>query len=330
MDNKSHFLTEHCLFNYAPISSARGVKYPIGIRLSEREVAIERNSGHTSRMSLADNLSNLLADTGKCCASAALGNFIPTVCGEIAARLPLTHARTSEQFVRITDDAKGLGYKIFSPAKVAEHFGRSVRTESAEAVLGTEQFVFLYCGQFRYPQTQVGFLFSTHFEGECRGTSEASPFDSGALHKHASWPDSRESARAFLSRHSLPVPEYRDLLAPRLHLLFDAPQDYVTRSSPPVRSDPIGLRPKMPSAVPDPRLWTFEIRVRDEMSLSKPHLLAVFYVARLESHPSVIQFLAAQDANLHVEPIFSDDDDAFSALQNRCLDYLREQGMIPE
>lgn len=242
--------------------------------------------------------------------------------------MPLTHARTSAQFVRIVTDEKGIGPKILSPAKVTEYFGKPVRPDSAEAALNTHEFVFLYCGQFRYPKTQVGFLFATTFEEERRDTSIASPFDTGALHKHRTWPDASETAKAFLARHSLPVPEYRDYLASRLHYLFTSPEDYVTRSNPPIRPDPIGLRPKPPATDADPRLWTFEVRTRDEVSLARPHLLAVFYVARLESEPSVVDFLTAQGGEVHVEPIFADDDDAFAGLQRCCLDYLRGQGIL--
>jgi len=285
--------------------------------------------GHNLNVPLADNLVRLVTETEQRTVAAALEGSVPPSCIELARNLPLTHARTSAQFVRIATDEKGLGHKIFSPAKVAEHIGKPVRAESAEAMLGTLKFVFLYCGQFRYPKTQVGFLFATTLENDCRDTSEASPFDSGALHKHVTWPDPTEPAQSFLARHSLPVPGHRELLAPRLRYLFADPEDYVTQSNPPIRPDPIGLQPKIPALLPDPRLWTFEVRVRDEVSLVRPHLLAVFYVARLQLEPSVVSFLSSQGGEVHVEQIFSDDDDAFAGLQSRCLDYLRRRAIIP-
>lgn len=277
---------------------------------------------------LADNLTRCLAQVQKDLLAAGLVNSIPQRCSDLARSLPLTHARTSAQFVSIVTDEKRLGPKIFSPAKVAEHFGIPVRPESAEAALGTHEFVFLYCGQFRYPKTQVGFLFATTFEGDRHDTSEASPFDTGALHKHRTWPDASESAKAFLTRHSLPVPEYRTHLAYRLHYLFADPGHYAAQTDLRIRPDPIGLRPKPPATDADPRLWTFEVRARDEVSLARPHLLAVFYVARLQLEPNVVSFLAAQGSAVHVEQIFGDDDDAFAGLQSRCLDYLRKEGIM--
>ena len=225
-------------------------------------------------------------------------------------------------------DEKGIGPKLLSPLKVAEFFGIPVRPESAEVALGTQEFVFLYCGQFRYPQTQAGFLFATTLEEGHPATSEASPFDSGALHKYVAWTDPSESAKAFLARHSLPVPEYREYLAYRLEHLFADPEDYLERSNLPIRPDPIGLRPKPPAIGTDPRLWTFEVRVRDEVTLAAPQLVAVFYLARLQTDPNIVKFLAAQADGVHVEQMFDDDDDAFGGLQNRCLDYLRAHGIV--
>jgi len=246
----------------------------------------------------------------------------------LARSLPLTHARTSSQFVNITTDVKRVGNRIFSPKKVAELFGIPVRPSSAEASLNTQQFVFLYCGQFRYPETQVGFLFGKTLEDENSDASEASPFDSGALHKYATWPDARESGAAFLARHSLQVPEYRDYLAFRLDYLFFRPTDYLAPGEIPIRPDPIGLRPNPPAILSDPRLWTFEVRVLDEVQLAPPHLLAIFYSSRLLSAPSVVEFLAAQSKSIHIEELFAVDDESFVSLQLCCLNYLRDRGII--
>ena len=245
----------------------------------------------------------------------------------MAQLFPLTHARTSDQFVRVVAGGTGVP-KIFSPAKVAALFSKPVRPESAEAALGTHEFVFLYCGQFRYPHTQVGFLFATTLEDERAASSEASPFDSGALHKHVTLPNPSVPATTFLARHTLPVPQYRDLLAYRTHYLFTDPRDYVTQSSPPVRPDPIGLQARSPTTGTDPRLWTFEVRVRDELSVSLPHLIAVFYPAHLRSRPDIVNFLSAQGSGVRVEQVHADDDHAFAGLQSCCLDYLRSNGII--
>lgn len=278
---------------------------------------------------MAGNLERLVRECAQSLTAAGFGEAQHLRWAKTAKALPLTHARTSAQFVRIVTDEKGIGPKVFSPARVAHYFGQPVRPDSAEAVLGTDEFVFLYCGQFRYPGTQVGFLFSTSFEDERGAACESSPFDSGGLHNHMAWPDPAESAQAFLARHSLPVPGYRNLLANRALYLFAAPEHYLSHSAPPIRPDPIGLAPKPPTAVSDPRFWTFEIRARDEAALARPHLAAAFYVARLQSEPSVIDFLAALDDSVHVEQILADEDDAFGALQSRCLVYLRSRGIIP-
>ena len=253
---------------------------------------------------------------------------VPPACRDMAQALPLTHALTSDAFVEIAADRKKLGWKLLSPENLILLDIMQRRLQSTEAFMGTEGFVFLFCGQFRYPETQVGFLFATGLEQEYAGASEASPFDSGALREHAVWPDPSESARDFLARHTLPVPEYREYLAHRLHYLFAKPSDYLGQDTAPIRSDPLGLAPKQADAAADPRLWTFEIRIKDEVILSKPYLVGIFYAARLERHPGARKFLSALDGDVHQEPIFEDDADAFGALQIRCLDFLRERGIV--
>jgi hypothetical protein len=278
--------------------------------------------------SKAENLQRLIAEYRAHLSKAGLDSACPSTCQALARALPLTHARTSEQFVKIAADEKRIGQKLLSPAKVAEHFGIAVRSESAEIALNTHEFVFLYCGQFRYPTTQVGLLFSTKLEEEFQDVSEASPFDSGALHKHTIWGNPKESAQDFLGRHSLPVPGYREFLAQRLHYLFTAPGDYLASNKPLARSDPIGLRPKPPLTTSDSRLWTFEVRLHDEVNLRWPHLEAIFYSSRLERYPDVEAFLADQNESVHLEPILSDEEDLLFALQNRCLAYLRRCSII--
>jgi hypothetical protein len=235
----------------------------------------------------------------------------------------------SATFVAVAADEKGMGWKLLSPAKLDELRIKALRPESAEAALGTAGFVFLYCGQFRYPETQVGFLFATTLEVDRSAVCEASPFDSGALHRKATWPDAAESAIAFLGRHTLPVPDYRGYLADRLQFLFKKPEDYVEQNET-ARPDPIGLVPKPPATTRDPRLWTFEIRVGKEVSLSAPHLAVVFYARRLRRERSVRNFLAALGDQIGVEVVVMEDAGDFAALQRRCLDFLRKEGIIPQ
>lgn len=276
---------------------------------------------------LAQNLTRLLAEAQQQFLAAGLVNPAPQRCVDISRSLPLAHAMPSAAFVEVTKDTRRLGWKLMSPAKLAHHGIKPLRPESAEVALGTQNSVFLYCGQVRYPETQVGFLFATSLEPDRGDSSEASPFDSGALHKKATWPGASEPATEFLARHSMPVPAYREHLMCRLHFLFAQPEDYVSPSNVPIRPDPIGLKPRPPVTTADPRLWTFEVRVPDEVSLGTPHLAAVFYSARLASEPAVRNFLAAQDA-VHVEEFTAGHDGDFATLQRRCLEYLRKQGIL--
>jgi hypothetical protein len=247
----------------------------------------------------------------------------------MAQSLPLAHAMPSAAFVTLTEDPKKVGWKLFSPAKLAELGIKPLRPDSAEVALGTAEFVFVYCGQFRYPETQVGFVFGTRLERDRNPDCLASPFDTGALHRKVTWPAPSEPATSFLARHTLPVPRYREYLANRIQFLFAKPTDYVALSGQPLRPDPIGLQPKPPATGNDPRLWTFEIRVRNEVELSPPCLEAVFYQGRHAGARSVRDFFAARTGSVQLEEVFPEDDGDFAALQRGCLDFLRKKGIIP-
>jgi hypothetical protein len=242
--------------------------------------------------------------------------------------LPLVSARSSSTFVKLVTNQDGVGCKLLSPAKLAAHSNVPLDPESAEVALGTTEFVFLYCGQFRYPR-QVGFLFATALELDRSGDCEASPFDSGSLHRKATLPVQTEPPIAFLARHKLPVPAYRDYMANRLQYLFADPTDYVKPDKHPIRPDPIGLTPNPSTATPDPRLWTFEVRVRNEVVFTPPHLEALFYPARLDREPGVRDFLASLVGLVHLGGIPQEEEGDFAALQRRCLDYLRNKAILP-
>ncbi len=277
---------------------------------------------HVASLSLAENLNQLLARIRQDLDAVGLAGPLPGSCQGMARALPLAHALPSAAFVEVTTDSRGLGWKLLSPAQLAHHGIKTLRSESAEVALGTQDFVFLHCGQVRYPETNVAFLFQTGIEAAHRTTVEASPFDSGALHRKVARPDAAEPARAFLARHSLPVPEYRGYLSWRLRLLFARPGDYVAPNGAPIRPDPIGLQPTPPATSTDPRLWTFEIRMRDKVDLTGPHLMAVFYAARLAGHRAVRAFLSAQNGAVHLEEFQPEDEGDFATLQRRCLDLL--------
>lgn len=250
-------------------------------------------------------------------------------CILMAQSLPLTCAMTSATFGEVAADKKQVGWKLLCPSRLDQLGIRRLRPESAESVLGTAKFVFLYCGQFRYPETQVGFLFATRLEADPKAVCEASPFDSGALHRKVTWPEAADSAIAFLARHTLPAPAYRDYLADRLHFLFRKPEDYVKRKET-FRADPLGLVTIPPRNPPDPRSWTFELRVADEVNLSAPHLAVVFYPRRLRREAPVRNFLAGLGDQVEVQQVVMADDGDFAALQRHCLDFLRKKRIISE
>ncbi len=301
------------------------------VRTQETRLPAGQQSEHYPAVSDAtqrESLDRLQAEIAKVLRGLGSQNFPSPECTAMAQSLPLSHAMPSSTFVDVAADKKGIGWKLLSPARLDELGIKDLHADSAEAVLQTAEFVFLFCGQFRYPETQAGFLFATTLETERSADCEASPFDSGALQRKVSWPDASESAISFLNRHTLPVPEYRQHLANRLQYLFEKPQHYAEKNET-FRPDPIGLVHKPPATKRDPRLWTFEIRARNEVPLSAPHLAVVFYPRRLRGQPSVRNFLATLANEVAVEQVVMEDDGDFAALQRGCLDFLRSSGIIP-
>jgi len=269
-----------------------------------------------------ENLKRLQADAEA--SPAGLARASSSQSRDLARDLPLVHARSQSVFVEIATNHDGTGCKLLSPSRIAE---QGIEPGQAEIALGTTGFVFLYCGQFRYPG-QVGFLFATTLERDRAPDCEASPFDSGALHRKVTLPPRAGSAAAFLARHTLPVPGYRVYMANRLEYLFAEPADYLKPDKHPIRLDPIGLTPNPPTATPDARLWTFEVRVRDEVAIVTPHLEALFYPAGLEGLPELHDFFAELSDYVNLVSIHEDEQGDFVGLQNRCLEYLRTRGLI--
>jgi hypothetical protein len=271
---------------------------------------------------LQDEIQRALADAGVEASSLS-------ECANLADALPLAHSMSEAAFRGVAEDKLKVGWQLLSPARLDRLHIKRLRPDSAEAVLGTADFVFLYCGQFRYPNTTVGFLFSKSLEEERSADCEASPFDSGALTGHALWPDACESAVDFLARHTVPVPAYRGYLARRIQLLFAKPADYLDPGAEPIRPDPIGLRPSPPVTKRDARLWTSEVRVRDHVTLSPPHLEAVFYTRRDKRWKAVRAFLAARQGAAQLDSIRPEDEGDFNALQRKSIEYLKTKGILP-
>jgi hypothetical protein len=285
-------------------------------------------AARVSASQLKKNLIRLLKDIKRALAAAGVKTPPGPRCVSLAQRLPLAHSTTERAFLRMAADDVEIGRKLLSPAKLDERGIKKLRLDSAEVALGTTQFVFLYRGQFRYPNTSVGLLFSKSLEEGRSADAVASPFDSGALHCCATWPDASEPAVAFLARHTLPVPAYREYMASRIQDLFADPAQYLDPESEPIGPDPIGLRPKPPATKADARFWTFEVRVRDEVALAPPHLEVVFYRGRVKGSGRFFAFLRSLKGKVRMEPLRPDDPDDFRALQRQCLEYLRDRGII--
>ena len=245
--------------------------------------------------------------------------------------MPLVHSRSTRDLNKIAEDPAGIGPHLLSSERLDYHRIKPLNMRSAEVALGTHTMVFLYCGQFRYPETAVGFVFSDNLERTRGDVCRAAPFDTGALHKVADWPSSAtETAIDFLDRHYLPVPAYREHLAERLHYLFPIPYDYLHPMSGPLPGDPIGLTPK-PGESLDERAWTFEVQAPDQVPLDHHHLAAVVPVKRANRNKRVRSMLANLEAKSVKMDWFSSRSKAqdFGKLQRKYLAYLGGKGILP-
>lgn len=244
----------------------------------------------------------------------------------LASKLPLSHGLPTGTMKTLVDDPKGIGRKLLSPQQLSDLGIKPLDTEGAEACLGTKQFVFLYCGNFRYPKTQIGMLFSSESESIKSPSSEATPFDSGGLHRHFEWPDPRESASQFLSRHCLPVPSYRDYMSMHVAYRFEDAIDYLQPDGRPIRACPFGIRSK--DGGDGPRIWMFEVRVADELEIGAHSLEALFYSTRIMGYPNFMKLLSEIDQKVHHEELKPQNEGDFRALQRQCIDYLKRKGMV--
>lgn len=245
----------------------------------------------------------------------------------LASGLPLSHGLPSNTMKTLVDDPKGIGRKLLSTQMLSDLGLKPLDPDGTEASLGTKQFVFLYCGNFRYPKTQIGMLFSCQSETTKSLSSEATPFDSGGLHRHFEWPDQKESASQFLSRHCLPVPLYRDYMSMHLAYRFNTPADYLQSDGKPIRPCPFGIRSK--DGTDDPRIWMFEVRVPGELEINSDSLEALFYSTRIMGYPNFMKLLSEIDGKVHHEELKPENEGDFRALQRQCIDYLKRKGMIP-
>ncbi|MBI5369424.1 MAG: hypothetical protein HZA54_20490 [Planctomycetes bacterium] len=203
------------------------------------------------------------ADKSPPCDSRRAAN--QALAGEVASKMLLCNARGNTGFrSAITEQM------ILSRAEQLRRNPALKRPSddiSDEAVLGTQDCVFLFCGPPRYANPFL-LVFKPEVEMEIRAEEPvASPFDSGGLRTKMRPMDTDAQRREFLERHELPVPEYREFLASTLATLFDSPWNYLDGIPP----DPLG---PLDLTDGDARRWTFEVRFRTQLALDL-HLSAV-------------------------------------------------------
>jgi hypothetical protein len=152
-----------------------------------------------------------------------------------------------------------------------------------ELLLDTANDVFTYAGPCRYangvPQSRVGLLFSCEIESDRADEATATPFDSGAVFQHLRPSDPRSDQIAFVRRHELPVPAYRELLERYLAACFADPVDYIRGVDP--------LNWFIPVQGGDARRWTFEVRFRASLSINH-RVLAVFLPRAMAAYGTVM------------------------------------------
>lgn len=263
-----------------------------------------------TRQQRENNLARVCDDLTRHCASSLnLAQLPPPA--PLAEALLLAHSTSSGGLAGIQRS----GF-LQSAAAVYALKGMPVPPDSAESVLGTSGFVFLYTGTFRYPRTSCGLLFAKSLEAQHKDDGEASPFDSGGLLCHLQRPDPAELPRSYLQRHSLPLPGHRDYLGQCLSTLFAAPEDYLKGG--PIHSGPLGLTGG------DARRWTHEVRIPECVQLRGPHLQAVFVPVSFAGPNSAIAPLLSWCLAEQVDVVAyqTDDFENFETLNRTCRDYL--------
>lgn len=267
-------------------------------------------------IALAKNLSRLLAEldtyvSGEPVCQERRTTISPTT-PSFGALLPLGHSRGAASFRTVAKDGV-----LFSRAQL-EHGGTVLPGGDTEKALQTTDYVFTYVGALRYPATSCGFFFKTDLEQDRSGGAIAAPFDSGAILKHVNLKDVGEDRIAFLRRHEMPVPEYREYFQHHLRLLFSSPWDYVDGKGPDV-AGPI------PVDGGDARRWTFEVRFTREIRIAGVLMAAILPVALAATMTEEISVW--QRAGVHVRYYVAPDPALTAEWQSLCeasISYLKE------
>ena len=231
----------------------------------------------------------------------------------IATQVPLAHSTSFDGFQEIIRSGR-----LLSPENLAASSRRSEDTPElrTEEILGTERFVFLFAGPFRFGSSNCGFLFRAELEtgGDLEG--EASPFDSGGLIKVFSGIEGRP--KDFLDRHRLPLVGHRKYLEGKLSAFFDQPIGYVEPIPPDSLHDPVvGL------GGGDARRWTHEVRFKDQLDLHDA-LEAVFYRKRNIGTDLVTDFLIeCRGRGVYIEAFEASREQEYDVLLRCCCEFIK-------
>ena len=241
------------------------------------------------------------------------GNSV--VSDKIALNVPLAHSTSTAHLDKIIDSGM-----LLSPRKLMQSRGLPPDPEhpTVEETLGTDEFVFLFAGPFRYRSSGCGFLFGPDLEKEGEDRGEASPFDSGGLIKH--YTGFSEPPKDYLDRYRLPLWQHREYLAGKLRVFFPESELYIQPN--------IGLTGIHDSITGlqggDYRQWTHEVRLRDEVAISSK-LSAFFYPKISMGITGLEDFLIeSQDRGVYIESFETPRDQEFDVMLNSCCDYIKK------
>ena len=264
---------------------------------------------------LHDNLRRLCADLSASIQQPAFGQASESQ--TIANNLPLSHSTSTGNVQAICRSGYFKSMDTLIEEGVLKH-----RPECAEVALSTTNAVFFYVGSFAYPATTFGFLFSRTLETANRTEGSATPFDSGGLLRHFSWPRKQtESPRQFFDRHELPIPNHREYLGLVINSLYPKPINYLDPSAVDLKANPIGLEGGDAT-----RRRTHEVRIPGQVQLRSAHLRAVFAPTnRIWGYSEIEDFFIWCGQNGVAMHFFdSPAGDHFSGIRFACLEYLKE------
>ena len=231
----------------------------------------------------------------------------------IATQVPLAHSTSFDGFQEIIRSGQ-----LLSPEKLAALSPSSEDTPdpTTEEILGTESFVFLFAGPFRFGPSSCGFLFRVDMETDRVSEGEASPFDSGGLINVFSGIEG--TPKDFLDRHRLPPVGHRKYLEGKLSAFFDEPIWYVEAVPPDGLRDPVvGLRGG------DARRWTHEVRLKDQLDIHDP-LEAVFYSKSNVGIDLVADFLIeCRGRGVYIEAFEASREQEYDVMLRCCCDYIK-------